>query len=158
MLLKILAYCALATLCAATGATATELPKRQSGLWAFESPDNPFINGSLCVDDTNTHFIDTDFWNGFEQECKTTDSETDRAGELRATCHSPATGETKLTVTYDGDFRTRYRYAFVVLFTGLDGKEDSFSPIVEATFLGQCPHDMKPGSRKPGLRPARAQR
>lgn len=155
MLLKILSYCALATLCAATGATATELPKRQSGLWAFESPDNPFINGSLCVDDTNTHFIDTDVWNGFDQECKTTDSEMDGpAGALRAICHSPATGETRLTVTYDGDFQKYYRYAFVALFTGLDGKEDSFSSIGGATFLGQCPGDMKAGSRKPGLRPS----
>ncbi|QCL97957.1 hypothetical protein [Agrobacterium tumefaciens] len=154
MYLKFLAYCVPATLCVVTGANATELPKRQSGLWAFESPDNPFINGSLCVDDTNTHFIDTDVWKGFEQECKTTDSVTDRAaGELRATCHSPATGETKLTLTYDGDFQTRYRYAFVALFTGINGKEDSSSSIVEATFQGECPDDMKPGSRKLRLRP-----
>ncbi len=159
MFLRILSCCVMATLCIVAGANATDLPKRQSGLWAFESRDNPFVNGTLCVDDTNTDFMETDVWNGFEQECKTIDSLTNRkAGELGATCRSTATGETKLTVTYDGDFQQRYRDAFVALFKGTDGKEDSISSIVEATFQGQCPDDMRPGSRKLGSGPARGQR
>ncbi len=154
MLLKILPYCVLALFSLSAAANATDLPKRQSGLWTFDSPDNSFVNGSLCVDDTNTNFMSTDVWSDFEHECEITRSVTDRSnGELTLTCRTATTGETKLAVTYDGDFQSRYRYAFVASFTGVDGKDERISSIVEATFQGQCPADMKPGMRTLGRSP-----
>ncbi len=103
MLLSILPCCVLAMFCPFAAANAADLPKRQSGLWAFDSPDNPFVKGTLCVDDTNTNFISTDVWSDFEHECEITSSVTDRStGQLISTCSSATIGETTLTVTYDG--------------------------------------------------------
>lgn len=130
---------------------ADDFPKRQSGLWALDSPDNRLVKGSLCVDDTTTTFIETDIWSNFAQECVISNSVTNlRPGEFKANCQSSMTGKVDLTVTYDGDFTSRYRFVSVSLFEGVGGKDDQLISTVEAVYQGQCPDGMKPGMRARG--------
>lgn len=130
---------------------ADDFPKRQSGLWVFSSPDNRLVKGSLCVDDTHTNFIDTDIWSNFAQECVISNGVGNlRPRKFEANCQSSLTGKVDLTVTYDGDFTSRYRFVSVSLFEGMGGKDDQLISTVEAVYQGQCPDNMKPGTRTPG--------
>jgi hypothetical protein len=151
MSLKYLPLVALLASWPNAATAADDLPKRQSGLWVFDSPDNRLVKGSLCVDDTHTNFVETDIWSNFAQECVTTDSVgkvTSR--EIEANCKSSMTGKVKLTVTYDGDFTSRYHFVSVSLFQGIGGKDDQLISTVEAVYQGQCPNGMNPGMRRPG--------
>lgn len=150
MSLKYLQLVALLASWPHAATAADDFPKRQSGLWVFDSPDNRLVKGSLCVDDTLTNFVETDIWSNFAQECVITDSVgklTSR--EIEANCQSSMTGKVKLTVTYEGDFRSRYHFVSVSLFQGIGGKDDQLISTVEATYKGQCPNGMKPGMRRP---------
>jgi len=151
MSLKYLPLVALLASLSHVAAAADDFPKRQSGLWLFDSPDNRLVKGSLCVDDTHTNFVETDIWSNFAQECVITDSAgklTSR--EIDANCKSSMTGKVKLTVTYDGDFKSRYHFVSVSLFEGMGGKDDQLTSTVEAVYQGQCLDGMKPGMRRPG--------
>lgn len=132
-------------------AAADEFPKRQSGLWVFDSPDNRLVKGSLCVDDTRTNFVETDIWSNFAQECVVSNNVGSLGPQkIEANCQSSMTGKVKLTVTYDGDFKSRYHFVSVSLFEGMGGKDDQLTSTVEAVYQGQCPDGMKPGMRRPG--------
>ncbi|MCQ1854611.1 hypothetical protein [Neorhizobium galegae] len=109
------------------------------------------VKGNLCVDDTHTNFIETDIWSNFAQECVTFNSVGNlRPREIKAHCHSSMTGKVKLSVTYDGDFESSYHFVSVSSFEGADGKADQLISTVEAVFQGQCPGNMKPGTRTLG--------
>ncbi len=111
---------------------ADDFPKRQLGLWVFDSPDNRLVKGSLCVDDTLTNFVETDIWSNFAQECVVSNSVGKlRSRKIEANCQSSMTGKVKLTVTYDGDFKSRYHFVSVSLFQGIGGKDD------QSDFYGQ---------------------
>lgn len=151
MSVKLLPFFALLAAWPPAAVAADDFPKRQTGLWVFDSPDNRLVKGSLCVDDTHTNFIETDIWSNFARECGITNSVgklTSR--EIEANCKSSMTGKVKLTVTYDGDFASRYHFVSVSLFEGMDGKDDQLISTVEAVYQGQCPDNMKPGMRRPG--------
>jgi hypothetical protein len=151
MSLKLLPLAALLASWPHATAAADDFPKRQSGLWVFDSPDNRLVKGSLCVDDTHTNFVETDIWSNFAQECVIIDSVgklTSR--EIEANCKSSMTGKVRLAVTYDGDFISRYHFVSVSLFQGVGGKDDQLTSTVEAVYQGQCPDNMKPGMRRPG--------
>lgn len=102
-------------------AAADDFPKRQSGLWVFDSPDNRLVKGSLCVDDTHTNFIETDIWSNFAPESVLSNGASKlRPQKIEASCQSSMTGKVKLTVTYDGDFESRYRFVSVSSYEGAE--------------------------------------
>ncbi len=150
MSVKLLPVFALLAAWPPAAVAADDFPKRQTGLWVFDSPDNRLVKGSLCVDDTHTNFIETDVWSTFAQECVV----SNRVGTLgsrkiEANCQSSMTGKVKLTVTYEGDFTSRYHFVSASLFEGIGGKGDKLISTVEAVYQGRCPDGMKPGMRRP---------
>ncbi|MBB4320491.1 hypothetical protein GGE43_004056 [Agrobacterium tumefaciens] len=151
MSLKFLPLVALLASWPQAAFAADDIPKRQSGLWVFDSPDNRLVKGSLCVDDTDTNFIETDIWSNFVQECVVSNSVGNlRSWKIKAHCQSPMTDKVELSVTFDGDFTSRYRFVSVSVFEGMGGKDDQLISTVEAVYQGRCPDNMKPGTRTPG--------
>lgn len=117
---------------------ADDFPKRQAGLWVFDSPGNRLVKGALCVDDTHTNFVETDIWSNFARECVISDSVGKLTSqEIEANCQSSMTGKVKLTVTYDGDFTSRYHLISISLFEKVDGKDDQLILTVDAAIAEQ---------------------
>lgn len=151
MSLKLLPLFALLAFWPQAAVAAEDFPKRQSGLWVFDSPDNRLVKGGVCVDDTHTNFVETDIWSNFAQECVLSNGTGKlRPREIKAHCQSSMTGKVKLTVAYDGDFESRYRFVSVSSYEGADGKDDQLISTVEAVYQGKCPDNMKPGTRTLG--------
>ncbi len=131
-----------------SAAIAADFPTRATGLWILKSPDNPFADWSLCVDDSKGHFVDSDVWSDFTTECTVVTSRWDGdQGALEADCALRGTGDVKLTLTYSGDFEKSYRFQSVTSFK-VAGDQTSQTNTAEVTFAGQCPAELRPGMKK----------
>lgn len=131
------------------GASGSELPKRKAGMWTIKSADNPFANWTTCVGADDDGFIETDVWDDYKNECRSTAlTETAKGQQLVADCETGSLGKVKLVVEFSGDFQNAYGFQSATEFVGSGGQIEQQTFTVEASYGGECPADLPPGKRK----------
>jgi hypothetical protein len=117
-------------------------PKRSSGLWEVTS-NSPFA-WSICVSADKDRLIDDDLWSNFDNECELKSQQNNGKGySFSAVCEETTT----LTGTIEGDFSSSYKAVAITSFM-LNGEKHNQTSTLEGRFIGECPLDLPPGTKK----------